>query len=179
MATSTRVQRGTRTSELAQPCVTCKEVKSAVAFATREGGRRQSQCRACKNARRRDRRRENPERTKRENRSTNIRRHRGMTEALFDRMFVEQQGRCGMCSQSMRADGKKCASSAHIDHNHTTGKVRELLCHRCNTGFGLFDEDVEVLSMAIAYALRHQVVTTDSFTNAAVSGPIEGSGCHR
>ena len=165
MATTPRVQRGTRMSDLDQPCVTCGCTKPATAFAIRESGRRQSQCRDCKNARRRANRQAQPERTKREYRQDNLRRHRGMTEALFGKMFIEQQGRCGICSQPMRADGTRRADSAHIDHDHTTGKTRELLCHRCNTGYGLLKEDVEILSAAIAYALRHRTVTLPDFVN--------------
>jgi hypothetical protein len=42
-----------------------------------------------------------------------------------------------------------------VDHNHRTGKVRELLCTNCNAGFGYFKESPEILANAIDYAIRH------------------------
>lgn len=42
-----------------------------------------------------------------------------------------------------------------VDHNHITNKIRELLCHRCNVGLGLFLEDVNIMKAAIAYVEKH------------------------
>jgi hypothetical protein len=38
-----------------------------------------------------------------------------------------------------------------VDHQHSTGRVRGLLCARCNTGIGLFDESVDLMGRAIKY----------------------------
>ena len=38
-----------------------------------------------------------------------------------------------------------------VDHCHDTMKVRGLLCHRCNCGIGLLNEDITVLEKAINY----------------------------
>jgi len=48
-------------------------------------------------------------------------------------------GKCYLC-------GKEIAGkSRHIDHDHETGKVRKILCSSCNTGLGLFHDNVELL----------------------------------
>lgn len=60
-------------------------------------------------------------------------------------MFTDQEGVCKICK---KLEDKRMLS---VDHNHQTGKVRGLLCHRCNTGIGLFMEDVFVLEESIRY----------------------------
>jgi hypothetical protein len=41
-----------------------------------------------------------------------------------------------------------------VDHNHKTGMIRGLLCHRCNTGLGHFEEKIDLLHNAIEYLRR-------------------------
>jgi protein-arginine kinase activator protein McsA len=51
----------------------------------------------------------------------------------------------------------------HIDHNHETGKTRNLLCHSCNTALGGFRDSPEILTNAIKYLEKHNdTVTTSS-----------------
>jgi hypothetical protein len=38
-----------------------------------------------------------------------------------------------------------------VDHNHTTGKVRGLLCSSCNGALGLFKDNPEVVAAALLY----------------------------
>ena len=48
-------------------------------------------------------------------------------------------------------------SRLHIDHCHDTGLFRGLLCMRCNTGLGAFNDNVEVLSKAIEYVNENRI----------------------
>jgi hypothetical protein len=66
----------------------------------------------------------------------------GITRADYQRLFQEQGEVCKICGQSARLG---------VDHDHVTGRVRGLLCHKCNAGIGLLCEDVEVLRRAISY----------------------------
>ena len=53
-------------------------------------------------------------------------------------MYNKQHGMCWIC----RIHQRKLTYRLFVDHNHETGKVRALLCSRCNTGLGyLEDED--------------------------------------
>lgn len=58
-------------------------------------------------------------------------------------MLAEREGRCDICGGVM--------SAPHVDHCHTSGEIRGLLCSNCNTGLGLFKDSPERLQAAIAY----------------------------
>lgn len=62
----------------------------------------------------------------------------GITLEDYERMLREQGGRCRIC----RADkqGKKADRRFHVDHDHGTGKVRGLLCTRCNVSLGWYEQ---------------------------------------
>lgn len=71
----------------------------------------------------------------------------------YETMFAEQKGLCAIC-------GKPESSVFHktglpkplcVDHDHATGKIRKLLCHRCNAGLGYFGESPEIMTAAIQY----------------------------
>jgi len=62
------------------------------------------------------------------------------------KMLVSQDNKCFIC----RKDGPLV-----IDHCHTTGKVRGLLCNSCNAGLGWFKENPESLVNAATYVRLH------------------------
>ena len=69
----------------------------------------------------------------------------GIDMAQYDQMNEAQEGKCAICDSP--------ESVLHVDHCHTTGKVRGLLCNDCNTAIGLLKESPEVLSRAISYVV--------------------------
>lgn len=64
----------------------------------------------------------------------------------FDRLLVEQRGLCAICDGENRSGHRLAA-----DHDHKTGHIRGLLCHRCNTAIGLLRDDLALLRAAIDY----------------------------
>jgi hypothetical protein len=70
----------------------------------------------------------------------------GITEADYDRLMVDQRGRCGIC-------GTKPVGKArlHLDHDHATGRQRGFLCFRCNNALGDFSDNVTLLRAAIQW----------------------------
>ncbi len=71
----------------------------------------------------------------------------GITTQQRDEMLQAQGGVCAICSAS-EPQGR---GTWHIDHCHTAGHVRGVLCHHCNVGLGHFRDNPEVLSKAIDY----------------------------
>lgn len=70
-------------------------------------------------------------------------------EQLF-MMLKNQDNKCPICKSEFVN-----RKNTHVDHNHTTGKVRELLCSRCNTTLGMLEENVETLKNMILYIEKH------------------------
>lgn len=66
----------------------------------------------------------------------------------YDRLFAQQGGQCAICGTS-EPGGR--FTRLLVDHCHKTGTVRGLLCHGCNAGLGLFGDDPERVSAAVAY----------------------------
>ena len=73
----------------------------------------------------------------------------GITFDDYNRMLKSQNNRCAICNST--ATGNRRHKNLNVDHCHTTGKVRGLLCHGCNSGIGSMKDDVELLDKAIAY----------------------------
>lgn len=70
---------------------------------------------------------------------------RHLTLANYQAMYATQDGRCAICKAAREPLGLV------IDHNHSTGKVRGLLCSGCNTGLGLFQDSPDMLEVAMEY----------------------------
>jgi DNA-directed RNA polymerase subunit M/transcription elongation factor TFIIS len=61
--------------------------------------------------------------------------------------LAAQDGACGLC-------GNTKVRRWHWDHDHATGKMRLVLCSRCNNGLGFFDDSAAMLRKAAAYLSR-------------------------
>lgn len=92
----------------------------------------------------------NPEKTKEKARKANLRKYQ-LTLAQYDDMHLKQDGRCAIC-RVPQCDLKYKFS---VDHDHVTGKVRQLLCVKCNSVLGLSGDSVDRLQLAINYLKKH------------------------
>jgi hypothetical protein len=72
-------------------------------------------------------------------------------------MFKEQKGKCAICH--IRGDVQELGftkrQSLCVDHDHTTGAIRGLLCSPCNLGIGKLADDPVIIQNAVGYLIKH------------------------
>ena len=83
-------------------------------------------------------------RTKEARRRYERNRKYGVSHEVFLSMLASQNNQCAVC-------GCEIGENADVDHCHKTKIVRGLLCSKCNTGIGLFQNSIENLEKAIRY----------------------------
>lgn len=112
-------------------------------------------CTACASLKTMKRRAASPElKQKASTLATNRSRFRtyGVSPVEYAEMLVRQKGVCSIC----KGEGKRHKYALGVDHNHKTGKVRELLCAHCNAALGMAKESPEILRAMIAYLDKHK-----------------------
>ncbi len=130
----------------AKTCSKCNLSKSHREFTRtgREGPRGlSSHCKSCEAAADSARYRRNLEESRRKSRASYYKNNYGITEEDYLRMREAQNGRCAICRMT--------AGLLRVDHDHSTGLVRGLLCHNCNVGLGHFKDNIELIDSAKRY----------------------------
>ena len=121
-------------------CSRCKTEKSISEFnksKPRKGGLN-CWCRECFNKYQRDRRKLVPKSIKYgKDRKHNLCYKYGISLTDYNIMFQKQIGYCAICGKCQ----SKLKKPLYVDHNHLTGKVRGLLCGKCNSALGYLDVD--------------------------------------
>lgn len=146
----------TTATEEPRACRTCSEVKPAAEFYRHQGGRR-VHCKTCMQGQFRDRYRATNGKDKVFDKS--LRRLYGITLEQYQAKAAVQEHRCGLCGKVPETDRRM-----HVDHDHATGRLRDLLCHHCDLLLGNAQDSIDRLRQAIAYLERHsrpQLAATD------------------
>lgn len=141
-----------------KPCSICKEVRPADQF-YKHGKRRdglQTACIACTKRINKTKYEKDKDAWYQVRMDNQLQKKFGIGLDEWYRMYEEQGGLCMVC----REDGG--VRRLHVDHCHTTGKVRGLLCGRCNIGIGYFLDDPARLRAAAEYMEKHYVGTDNS-----------------
>lgn len=141
-------------------CSRCKRLKLKEDFQKDKRGLNglSSQCKECKKVSRSKRKKydseywqkwskEHREKLRLRDTEYNLKRKFNISLKDYDNLLQNQSGGCAICTASKSRSGKKLA----VDHCHSTGKIRGLLCNECNTSLGLFKENLEILKKAINY----------------------------
>lgn len=149
-------------------CTCCKQNKPATTeYFFKQGGDRtdlQSQCRVCITLKKREYRNKNPHIHRKaskkwtDNNKVPIyfkwtERKYNITKREYETFWKKQGGLCKICSSPF--EGVKRPA---VDHDHVTGKVRGLLCSKCNAGLGQFNDNPDLLLLACDYLLDHSTI---------------------
>jgi hypothetical protein len=168
-----------RWPETERSCRRCGETKPIDDFAKGDNGVLRRVCRECKAEQHRQWRANNTERVKDWHRKyaqtperkaahrdrqrhyhykdpqaqadRNMRKKYGITLEQYQAMLEKQDGVCAVCGE-----GCKSGRALSVDHNHTTGQLRGLLCGNCNRGIGYLQDDPELIRAALEYILSYQ-----------------------
>jgi hypothetical protein len=145
-------------------CTKCGNIKSINNFYERYEGRSitkkshwQSHCKECMCL-------PNPEASKRgylrergkpdfqkKRRAYTLNYYYGITTEFYNDMFSKQNGKCAICGSEKVCHTSTRQTNLYVDHNHKTGKIRGLLCYRCNQLLGRVEDNTELLEKAIQY----------------------------
>lgn len=90
---------------------------------------------------------------------SNLRRYYNLTLDDVKCMLSQQGNRCGACNLEFEdydlGETETRMGTLNVDHCHTTGRVRGLLCMSCNLALGMVNDDIDVLRNMIDYLERH------------------------
>lgn len=138
--------------EISKTCKDCGETKPRSEFHIKNKDRKDphnSRCKTCANKFKAEKMRsgEWKKMTPEESRRRNLQASYGITPDDYNAMFSYQRGCCAICGVHQNEQvGRLC-----VDHDHSTGEVRGLLCGHCNKGLGHYRDDPELLEIAAEY----------------------------
>lgn len=116
-------------------CIDCDRELDISAFSLTGSGHYRSRCTKC----------------------TNLLSGFGISYRGYMKMYQEQNGNCAICGKEETAIYQNnIIRSLAIDHCHTTGKIRGLLCTNCNTALGGFKDNKELLLNACKYLEKYE-----------------------
>jgi hypothetical protein len=71
----------------------------------------------------------------------------------YNTMMQEQKGVCAICkrTETLKKTNRTSVRRLSVDHDHKTGKVRGLLCNRCNVILGKIEDNTILLNTMIKY----------------------------
>lgn len=85
-------------------------------------------------------------------RRSHLKRAFGISLEQYEDMFNIQNGKCAICNDFKTHDKHGVLA---VDHCHKTGKIRDLLCFKCNTVLGSVNDNIEILKNMINYLNKH------------------------
>lgn len=131
-------------------CRRCLSYKEASEYtkATRNSDGLQSYCKSCADEYRKEYQIKNPE----AGTDRHYRRVFGVGLLSIRELLATQDNKCKLCERTLSmVNGRGFSSIAHVDHCHSTGKIRGILCGHCNTALGKLGDSVEAIERVLKY----------------------------
>ena len=88
-------------------------------------------------------------------RARNLKMLYGLTLEDYAKKLSAQKGVCAICEQPETRIFRGKIGLLNVDHDHSTGQIRDLLCNACNVSLGGFRDSPELLERAASYLRRH------------------------
>jgi hypothetical protein len=82
----------------------------------------------------------------------------GITQRQFARLVKIRNGKCDICGKV--PSGKR--KTLQIDHDHSTGKIRGLLCNSCNLGLGYLGDNERLVEKLQRYFIQSRIIPLKS-----------------
>lgn len=145
-------------------CPTCKKEKTLDFYSVYKIGKRKGHpagsCKECRSLLHKNRKRKDPSIYERIEWPSKLKRLYGITVDQYEAILKRQGGVCAICkSRSSYSRNYKTVSPEKakfsVDHCHTTGKVRGLLCSKCNRALGLINDNIESVFRMADYLKKH------------------------
>lgn len=150
-------------------CTQCKQEKPLNDFFRRRVNGREtyrSNCKECSTTAARQWMQDHPEMVRHRGKQRSAKYHRNhlsigywarmglnFTEEDFFAMWDAQVHKCALCGEKPSLFLKK---RFPLDHDHETGKVRAIICHRCNLIVGLVEHEPDLVEKALRYIAKHK-----------------------
>lgn len=159
-------------SDETQTCACCAKSRPVADFLTSKG-RATTYCESCREVRRRSNRAHRERIGSAGTRAAHLMQKYKITPAEYDALRAAQDYRCAICQVHEseirvalrgrpKLDGSRASEPFRlvVDHCHTSGRVRGLLCPNCNTAVGMLQESPELIRATLAYVEQVCSVTT-------------------
>ncbi len=126
-------------------CFRCKQKKPVSEFYKSNTRYYQRECKSCTKERRSEWWRS--EKGKRSSKNTKLKHKYGITIEQYEELLYACNGKCEICGAAFGKNGNPLS----IDHDHETGKIRGLLCDKCNLGVSHFRDNIDLMLAAAQY----------------------------
>lgn len=135
-------------------CNRCNTEKPLTDFVKRNnrGNGTQAYCKVCHNSNMRSQNRTDYMR------NYDLQKTYGIDVTEYQRLLLLQDGKCAICDKTAEEKMKGKKKYLCVDHCHTTGNIRGLLCDPCNRAIGLLQDSKESLAKAINYLSKSRTI---------------------
>lgn len=131
-------------------CPRCKTWKPLLAYFRYASGKPAGYCKVCSVIAHREWSQCHPQRDK----AIRLRCSYGLKKSDYHALIRKQKGKCKICERKPKGGGLGATGRLVIDHCHSQGKVRGMLCMQCNIGLGMFQHSKKYLAKAVRYLAR-------------------------